>query len=42
MIALLLVVLAAAPAGPGDCPVQFTDVAARAGIRFTHDRGSTP
>jgi hypothetical protein len=42
MIALLLAVLAAAPAGPGDCPIQFTDVAARAGIRFIHDRGSTP
>jgi len=28
--------------GPGDCPVTFTDVAAQAGIRFVHDRGSTP
>jgi len=39
---LLLAALAAGPAGAGDCPVQFTDVAEQAGIRFTHDRGSTP
>ncbi|MEP7131831.1 MAG: CRTAC1 family protein [Acidobacteriota bacterium] len=24
------------------CPVIFTDVAARAGLKFTHDRGATP
>jgi hypothetical protein len=28
--------------GPADCPVTFTDVAAAAGLRFTHDRGPTP
>jgi hypothetical protein len=27
---------------PPDCPVTFTDVAAAAGLRFTHDRGATP
>jgi hypothetical protein len=39
---LLLLALAAAPTGTGDCPVRLTDVAAQAGIRFVHDRGSTP
>ncbi len=44
MIALLLAALAAgAPAGDaGDCPVTFTDVAPQAGLRFRHERGSTP
>ena len=42
MIPLLLIALAAAPAPTGDCPVRFTDVAAKAGLRFVHDRGSTP
>ena len=38
MIPLCFAALAAA-AGAGDCPVRFTDVAAQAGTRFTHDRG---
>ncbi|MGH9369776.1 MAG: CRTAC1 family protein, partial [Thermoanaerobaculia bacterium] len=42
VILLLLAALAAVPAGPADCPVRLTDVAAQAGIRFVHDRGSTP
>ena len=42
MILALVAALAAGPAGAGDCPVQFTDVAEQAGIRFAHDRGSTP
>ncbi len=41
MILLLLGALAAAPGGAGDCSIQLTDVAAQAGIRFVHDRGST-
>jgi hypothetical protein len=28
--------------GAPDCPVTFNDVAASAGLRFTHDRGATP
>jgi hypothetical protein len=37
-----LSLLAATPAVPEPCPVRFTDVAEQAGIRFVHDRGSTP
>ena len=34
---------AKAPSVPGaPCPVSFTDVAAAAGLRFTHVRGATP
>lgn len=48
MIAALLVApfalaMPAAPAIPaGDCPITFTDVAPQAGLKFVHDRGSTP
>jgi enediyne biosynthesis protein E4 len=41
--AVALLLLAAAPARKdAGCPVVFTDVAASAGLRFTHDRGRTP
>ena len=36
----VLGVFLAANAGSTECPVTFTDVAAAAGLRFTHDRGS--
>lgn len=39
MIPFLLLWLVAAE---GDCPIHFTDVAADAGIVFTHSRGATP
>ncbi len=44
MIAALFAWLAAAGAAApaGDCPVLFTDVAASAGLVFTHLRGATP
>jgi hypothetical protein len=41
VILLLLGALAAAAEGTGGCPATFTDVAAQAGLRFVHDRGST-
>jgi len=48
-LAALLSVLGVCPdaafAQPGKdagCPVTFTDVAARSGLRFTHQRGGTP
>jgi hypothetical protein len=41
VILLLLGALAAAAEGAGGCPITFTDVAAPAGLRFVHDRGST-
>jgi hypothetical protein len=38
-----LLLLAATPAArDAGCPIAFTDVAASAGLRFTHDRGRTP
>lgn len=45
MIATGIVALAAVLAlaeTPADCPVTFTDVAEKAGLRFVHDRGATP
>jgi hypothetical protein len=40
LIAALLAAVLAVPSG--DCPVTFTDVAPQAGLKFVHDRGSTP
>jgi hypothetical protein len=45
LLLFLFLALAAPLAGPAgaaapDCPVTFSDVAATAGLRFTHDRGA--
>jgi hypothetical protein len=39
---IFALILSLTAAAGGDCPVTFTDVAARANLRFVHDRGSTP
>jgi hypothetical protein len=39
---ILFPLLFAAAANPGGCPITLTDVAAKSGLAFTHERGATP